>query len=64
VLEAVVPAVALEPHESSMNGPLTCRSGPIGYKRIMNATTRLLLFMALSLILAIAVPVIVTATTV
>jgi len=47
-----------------MNGPLTCRSGPIGYKRIMNATTRLLLFMALSLILAIAVPVIITATTV
>ena len=47
-----------------MNGPVTRCSGPIGYKRIMNANTRLLLFMALSLILAIAVPVIVTATTV
>jgi hypothetical protein len=47
-----------------MNILLTCRSGLTGYNDVMKANTRLLLFMAVSLILAIAVPVIVTAATV
>jgi hypothetical protein len=47
-----------------MNGRLTRCSGATCYNRTMNTTTRLLLLMALSLIIAIAVPVIVTAATV
>jgi hypothetical protein len=47
-----------------MNVLVTCHSGPAGYNDVMNANTCLLLFMAVSLILAIAVPVIVTAATV
>ena len=47
-----------------MNGVIISGSGTTRYNRIMNSTTRILLLMALSLILAIAVPVIVTAATV
>lgn len=47
-----------------MNGAIIRSSGATRYNRIMNPTTRLLLLMALSLVLAIAVPVIVTASTV
>jgi hypothetical protein len=47
-----------------MNGLIIHRSGPTGYNAPMNANTRLLLLIAVSLILAIAVPVIVTAATV
>lgn len=50
--------------ESPMNVFVTCGSGQTGYNDIMNANIRLLLFMALSLVLACAVPVIVTAATV
>ena len=44
-----------------MNVLVTCGSGQTGYNDIMNANIRLLLFVAISLALATAVPVIVTA---
>jgi hypothetical protein len=47
-----------------MNRIIIRGSAATCYNRIMNATTRLFLFMVLTLIAAIAVPVIVTATTV
>jgi hypothetical protein len=47
-----------------MNGVITFGSGTTRYNRIMNGTTRILLLMVLSLVVAIAVPVIVTASTV